>query len=433
MAESNRLSSELQTRMVTHEAAEVHRLPNGLTIILEPLPYLRTVTSGVWIKAGSANESLEKGGISHFLEHLFFKGTKTRTARQLMEAIERRGGHINAFTSRDYTCVYTKMLDTRVAMGIEILGDILKNSQFCDLEKERNVILEEIASIDDVPEDYIHDAYASLFWPDHPQGQPVTGTLETVSGLSLEDIQAYYRDWYRPENMYVAVVGNFDTKVVLEQLVDEFAGLESKPVPDRFAAPRTQAGNVFEERDIGQDHLCFGFPGPSATDPDRYVYEMLSSVLGGGSTSRLFEKVREDAGLAYSIYTFNSSYLNGGSFGVYAALAPENLNQAFELCLGEMRDVRDRLLTEDELELNREQLKGGVLMALESTSNRMSRLAKSMMYHNRVVAVDEIIDKVEAVTSEEIQRLAGTLFTPEQFTMLVLGPPESPRIEKVVL
>lgn len=418
----------MQIAPYTQESAEVRTLGNGLTVIMEPLPYLRTVTAGVWIRAGSANEPLHQTGISHFLEHLFFKGTLTRNARQIMEAIERRGGHMNAFTSRDYTCVYVKTLDIHIAGGIEILADILKNSQFYDLEKERNVILEEIASIEDVPEDYVHDAYALRLWPGHALGQPVTGTLETVGGLTLEHIQAYYDAWYRPENIYVSVVGNFDPESLYRQIEDEFHALPARPSPPRFSPPVPSAGIEYYVRDIAQDHLCVGFPGARATDADRFVYEMLSSALGGGSTSRLFDKVREEAGLAYSIYTFTSSYLESGTLGFYAAVAPEGLERALDLCVAEMRDLRDNPLREDELELNREQLKVGVLMALESTSNRMSRLAKSMIVHGRIVPIDEILATIDAITAEEVQALAQRLLRTEQCTAVVLGPPEGRRI-----
>jgi predicted Zn-dependent peptidase len=417
----------------TQEAAQVRQLGNGMRILMEPLPYLRTVTAGVWAVVGSANEQPRQAGVSHFLEHLFFKGTLTRSAHDLMAAIERRGGHLNAFTSRDYTCLYLKALDAHVGSAIEILADIVKNSQFFDLEKERNVILEEIASIDDVPEEYIHDAYASRHWPGHPLGHPVAGWLDTVSGLSLDDVRGYYGQWYKPENLLVSVVGNFDPDEVFAQLAEHFEDLPAAPTPERYGPPKAAPGFEYLERDIAQDHLCFGFPGARASDPRRYVYELLSSVLGGGSTSRLFEKVREDAGLAYAIYTFTSSYFTSGTLGVYAAVAPENLVRALELCVGELRDLRDNPLDEEELALSREQIKVGVLMALESTSNRMSRLAKSMIYHGRIVPVDEIIAAVDAVTAEDVQSLAQELFRTELCTTVVLGPPEGHRLEELAV
>jgi predicted Zn-dependent peptidase len=416
----------------TQEAAQVRTLPNGITVLLEPLPYLRTVTGGVWIKAGSGNEPMRLAGISHFLEHLFFKGTAKRSAHDLMAAIERRGGHMNAFTSRDYTCLYVKTLDTHVESAIEVLADILKNSQFNDFEKERNVILEEISSIEDVPEDLIHDIYSERLWPGHPLGQPVTGTTETVSAITLDDVRAYYQEWYPAQNLLITLVGNFDPDQLYRQLEDEFGSFPALPAPARPGIPTLGNGFQFVEQDISQDHVVFGFPGAAGDDPDRYTYEMLSSILGGGSTSRLFEKVREEAGLAYSVYTFTSSYFCSGTLGVYAAVAPENIHKALDLCVRELHDLRDNLLGEEELELNREQLKGGVLMALESTSNRMSRLAKSTMYHGRILPVDEILASIDAVTPEDIQRVARDLFRRERSTSIVLGPAEG-RIEELPL
>lgn len=418
---------------IATDTSSIHKLENGLTVLLEPLPYLRTVAAGVWIAAGSANEEPRQAGVSHFLEHLFFKGTTKRTARQIMEAIESKGGHLNAFTSRDYTCLYAKMLGEHVGTSIEILGDILKNSQFFDFEKERNVILEEIASIEDVPEDHVHDLLIRSFWPDHPLGTPITGTKETMSAMTVDDVRAYFQHWYRPENLIVSVAGSFDEAAVLAQIEDEFSSLPSGAASQPEGAPAFAPGVQQIESDISQDHLCFAFPGPSVFDERRYVYNMLSNALGGGSTSRLFETIREQEGLAYSIYAHHSSFWHTGMMGVYAAIAPGNLGKAYDLCFGEIRRLRDEPLPQQELELNREQLKGSVLMMLENTFNRMTRMAKSYMYHGRVIPIDEIIAGIEAVTAEQIQQLAQERYTPDQCALVVLGPKNGTTIESVPL
>lgn len=418
---------------IAADTSSVHKLENGLTVLLEPLPYLRTAAAGVWIATGSANEEPRQAGVSHFLEHLFFKGTTKRTARQLMEAIESKGGHLNAFTSRDYTCLYAKMLGEHVGTSIEILGDILKDSQFFDFEKERNVILEEIASIEDVPEDHVHDLLIRNFWPDHPLGTPITGTKETMSAMTVDNVRAYFRHWYRPENLIVAVAGSFDEAAVLAQIEEEFSPLPSGAVSQQADAPAFTPGIQQIESDISQDHLCFAFPGPSVFDERRYVYNMLSNALGGGSTSRLFETIREQEGLAYSIYAYHSSFWRTGMMGVYAAIAPGNLGKAYDLCFREIRKLRDEPLPQQELELNREQLKGSVLMMLENTFNRMTRMAKSYMYHGRVIPIDEIIAGIEAVTAEQIQQLAQECYTPDQCALVVLGPKNGTTIESVPL
>jgi predicted Zn-dependent peptidase len=413
----------------SNDEAVVHVLPNGMTLIMEQLPYLRSFSVGVWIRAGSGNEAPAQNGISHFLEHLLFKGTLTRTARELMDAIESKGGQLNAFTSRDYTCIYVRALDTQVATAIAILADIVRNATFCDLEKERNVVVEEIASAEDVPEDYIHDLYSLQLWPEHALGRPVAGTVDTVSAMGYEDVREYHRQWYRPRDMFFAIAGNIEPKAVLEQVEQEFSPIEDALSPPRPEAPRPAQGLVWHESSIGQDHLCFGFPGCAITDPARYHYEMLSSILGGGSTSRLFERIREEAGLAYSIYTFNLTYSKAGTLGVYAAVAPENLGTASDLAAQELRGLVDTPVSAVEMESNREQLKGSMLMALESTFTRMARLARSMMHHGRLIGIDEVVQAIDAVTADDIQRLAQRLFTTDMSAFVVLGPKENTKFQ----
>ncbi len=413
--------------------AVARKIDNGMSVTLERLPYLHSATAGVWIKSGSANETEGQAGISHFLEHLFFKGTKTRTARQIMEPIESRGGHLNAFTSREYTCVYVKTLDKHIATGIEILADVIKNSTFCDLEKERNVVLEEIASIEDVPEDHAHDLLSRRMWPDHPLGQSVSGYEETVARLALQDVQKYYRAWYRPRGMYFSIAGNYDEKAVLDQVDSEFGGLAPSSSLKRGGAPTFNPGIERVERDIAQNHICLGFPGPTVSDPKRYVYDILSSALGGGSTSRLFERIREDEGLAYSIYSFHSCFFAAGMFGIYAAVAPENFDKTIALIFEEVRKFRDKPITKEELESNREHLKGSMLMSLESTFNRMSRMAKSMLYYKRLLGIHEVIEALDAVTVDDVTAAARDMFQPGQCVMVVLGPVNGTPIESIPL
>ncbi len=414
----------MESSMVhSQETAVTRAFPNGLTVAVEPLPHVRSVSAGVWIKTGSVNEPQEQGGISHFLEHLLFKGTTRRSARELVEAIERHGGQINAFTSRDYTCIYVKVLDNHWVTGIDVLCDIINNSVLSDVEKERNVILEEIASIEDVPEELAHDILTEQMWPEHPLGRPIPGSSQCVQRLSRADLSDYYHRWYHPGNLIVAVAGHVEPEAVFEQVAAQFEDAPARPA----AAPTTEApkfspGVEKAVRDISQSHFCFGFPGPTPLSEDRYVYDLLCSALGGGSTSRLFEKIREDEGLAYAIYAFHSAYYLAGMFGVYAAVAPENLDRTLELCASELRDFRDNPMTETELELNREQLKGGLLMALENTSSRSSRLAKSLIYHNRILSVDELVGAIDQVTSEQVQTLAQSIFRPEKLCMVVVGP-----------
>ncbi len=400
----------------------VQTLDNGLRIVSEYLPYVHSASVGIWINTGSGNEEATQAGISHFLEHLLFKGTETRTARELMDAIESRGGQLNAFTTREFTCVYAKVLDEHVPKALEILGDIILHSTFCDLEKERNVILEEIASGNDVPEERVQDLLTESAWPDHALGRPIAGYEETVGAARLEDVRAYRNQWYAPENMVVAIVGRFDEDAFLRQAEQTLGGLPRRSVPPSPAPPRFTAGQRLEEREIAQDHLLWSFPSVPITHEDRYTYDVLSSALGGGSTSRLFERIREQEGLAYAVYAFNSVYVPAGLLGFYAAVGAENLERTLELCGEELRKLKESPLPEEELASNREQLKGGLILALESTFHRMARMVRSLLSYGRIVPVDEILDRVDAVTASDVQDVAGRVFTEENSRLAVLGP-----------
>jgi len=400
----------------------IRTLDNGLTVLMEPLPYLRSVSTGVWVKAGSANETPSRAGISHFLEHLLFKGTTSRTARDIVECIESRGGQINAFTSRDNTCVYAKTLDAQVFDAIEVLGDIVQDSQLFDFEKERNVILEEIAASEDSPEDLVHELLVRKLWPEDAMGSPIAGTAQTVNDTTIDDVRTYFTDRYRPDNMVVAVAGQFDPDEVLTSIGEHFGGLTPGFESDDIRTPVYSAGMDLHQRDIGQHHIALAFEGPSATDENRYIHTMLSSTLGGGSTSRLFEQIREQEGLAYSIYAYSSHAVQAGMMGIYAAVAPENCAHTLDLIGHELRELRDTPVPEDELESNRQQFKGGLLMALEGTFNRMARMAKSHLIHGHIPTVDEIVASIDAVSAEEVQRAAGELFQADQPLVTVLGP-----------
>ena len=426
-------SDLLSNNTYTHEAVEMHTLANGMTVCMEALPYLHSASAGVWIRTGSGNERVEECGVAHFLEHLFFKGTKTRDVHQIMEAIESRGGQLNAFTSREYTCLYVKVLDKYTTTGIEILADLIKNSLFCDLEKERNVVLEEITAVEDTPDDLVHDLMAAHHWPGHALGRAIAGTIKSVSALDYERVVNFYQRWYTPENMVFSIAGNIDTEAVLKQVRDEFEAIPGGSTPAPFPAPTFNAGVKTVERDIAQSHMTLSFPGLALGDERKYVYDLTGNVLGGGSTSRLFMRIRENEGLAYSIYAYNAFYRSTGMLGVYAGVAPEQLGKALTLTFEELRKLRDDGVPEKELELNREQIKGGMLMALESTSTRMARMAKSVLYHGEIIPIATIIKRIDAVTCADVQDCARNTFVPEKCALLVLGPPAQTMSEEIAL
>ena len=403
--------------------AIIARLDNGLTVTMEPLPYLHTVSAGMWVKAGSAQETDRESGLAYLLEHLFFKGTKTRSVRELMEAVEGRGGHLNAFTTREYTCLYVKTLDWHIGSAIEILADILENSTFADLDKERNVILEEIVSIEDTPDEYIHDLLTQFHWPEHPLGRPVSGDLDSVSRLDLDDVRNFYKTWYTPENMFFSIAGNFDPDEVFPLIRKAFEKLpQNSKTEARRDAPAFNGGVNQVNRDISQTHLGIAFPGPMLGMQERYYCDFAGSVLGGSSTSRLFERIREDEGLAYAIYTFQAFHLAAGMIGIYAAVAPGNYQRTIELIFQELQRLRDETVPAEELEMNREQIKGNLLMAMESTFTRVAHMAKSMMYYGRIVPVEEIIDNIDRVSAGDVQGFAQRAFQAGRCALVTLGP-----------
>lgn len=404
------------------ENAALHRFPNGFTVLMERLPHLHSAAIGLWIRAGSVDEAIEECGVAHFIEHLIFKGTKTRSAHDLMAAIEHTGGQINAFTSRDCTCIYVKCLQPHVQSSLEIMADMARNPIFHDLEKERNVILEEIATIEDTPDDYVHDLSSEQHWPNHPMGRPVTGYHYSVSALDLSHVSSFFERTYQPGNMVLSIAGNFDEAAVLA-LAEQFFGDGPAVAPVAMGADPVFTGGVDQvERDIAQAHVCIHFPSATIHEPDRFAHDTLAGIMGGGSTSRLFERIREDEGLAYSIYAHNTSYDHAGTLGIYAAIAPNNYGQAMDIIFEELRQLRKAPVTEEELETNRAQIKAGILMSLEKTSARMGRLAKSYMHYGRIVSIDEVIAKYEAVTAEDVQRAASELFRSEACALLSLGP-----------
>ena len=410
--------------MDTNKTPEIklHRLDNGFTIAMERLPYLHSASLGIWIKTGSAAEERHEAGLAHFLEHLFFKGTKTRNVHEIMEAVESRGGYLNAATSREYTTLYVRMLSKHINVGIEILADILMNSTFTDTEKERGVILEEIAAIEDTPDELAHDLLSEFHWPNHPLGRPVSGYADTVSAMNYDDFQRFYKAWYKPSNMVFSIAGNFDEEQVLDQVSNCFGALPAGDTAQLDSAPTFQAGIQVVERPISQTHIGIAMPGPSSLDEKRYMCNLLAGILGGGGTSRLFEIIREQEGLAYSVYAYHASHIPTGMLGIYEAVAPKNCQRALDLTFRELRRMREETVSLEELERGREQLKGSMLMALESTHVRMSRMAKGLLFKGKINSVEEIIASIDAVTVASIQEFAQQYFRPESCALLLLGP-----------
>jgi predicted Zn-dependent peptidase len=392
--------------------------------VSETLPKSRSVSIGVWVKVGSRHEPQELGGISHFIEHMFFKGTKKRTAKDIAIEMDALGGELNAFTSQETTTYYAKVLDEHLPAAIDILSDILLASKFdpAEMEKERKVILEEIKGVEDTPDDYIHELFTSTVWPDNSLGRPILGTKETIKALKHENIIAYIENYYSPREIVISVAGNFEHARLIELLNASFGTLSRAGVPKQESAPTFTRAVVVKKKQLEQVQVCLGCNGLYYTHDDRYVNWALNTVLGSGMSSRLFQEVREQNALAYTIYSYVSSYRDTGLYTVYAGTDPSSALEAVRLIVKEMKKIKDEGITPAEEARTRTQIKGNLVLSLESSNSHMSRIARQEIYFGKYISIDDIIRSVEAVTAEQVQQMARKLFTPEGISLSILGP-----------
>ncbi|MHB8946066.1 MAG: M16 family metallopeptidase [Bacillota bacterium] len=403
-------------------------LPNGLTVISEEIPHVRSVAVGLWARAGSRYEEPSRAGLSHFLEHMFFKGSTNRTAKQIAEAIDAVGGQLNAFTGKEHSCFYARVLDEHFVLALDILSDMLMNPLFAqdDIERERNVILEEINSYEDTPDDLIHDLILEAFWEDHPLGRSILGPEEVVKGFEREQVRQLYEDRYTPDKMVVAVAGRVDPQMVADEVQARLGAMRGRGRPADERAPRPAAGRLFREKDSEQVHLCLAGPGQSASE-DRafYAAQVLSTMVGGGSSSRLFQRIREERGLTYSIYTYTSSYQDGGLLATYAGAGPAQSRQVLDLILEEFGRFRREGPDQEELERACAQLKAGVILGLESTTSRMMRLGRLQLTLGRQVSPDDVISRIDAVTRDDVMAVAADSLDLDRLAVAALGPSEA--------
>jgi len=378
---------------------------------------------GIWVASGSRNEQVELNGVSHFIEHLLFKGTETRTAHQIAREIDSLGGVLNAFTGREYVCYYAKVLHKHLPKAVTLLSDIFLNSLFdtTEIEKERKVILQEIGLIEDTPDDYIHDLFTRNFWHGHPLGMPIIGTVESVGALS-RDFLVNYRDAnYRAEDVIIAVAGRVDHMELLALLTGMFDQVPSGRTSAPACTPSPVRRVELVEKDLEQVHLCLGTLALPQNDPRRYEAFIFNAVLGGTMSSRLFQEVREKLGLAYSIYSYITSHSDSGSLTVYAGTSRERLVEVIEISLRELKRLRTIPLTNDELHEAKEQLKGNVLLSLESSDNRMTKLAKNEIFFGGYQHLREIIKGIDRVTPQGITDLAAEMIDDRYLTMVLMG------------
>ncbi|NBJ15579.1 MAG: insulinase family protein [Dehalobacter sp. 4CP] len=399
-----------------------HVLPNGVRIITEEIDYVRSVAIGIWVGTGSRNETEGYEGISHFIEHMFFKGTGKRSARQLAESLEAVGGQINAFTTKELTCYYAKVLDEDLSLAIDVLSDMFFNSLFDpkEMDKEKNVVIEEIKMYQDSPDELIHDLFSQYVWHKDPLGKPILGMEETIHDLSSEKVSHYLETRYTPDQVVIAVAGKIKHEDIIRQLAmfGEFQRQRTDSIKEN------PQGTTFRKaigKDTEQMHLIVGVPGLGQDHEDIYVMHVINSILGGGLSSRLFQEIREQRGLAYSVYSYHSTYVDTGLFAVYAGTSPGNTDEVIKCVLDELNKLKREGLTEEELMKTKAQIKGNLYLGLESVSSRMSRLGKTELSFGEVKTPEDAVEKLEKVTTGDVTRVMERLWQKDKISILTLG------------
>lgn len=399
-----------------------HVLPNGVRILTEEIDYVRSVAVGIWVGTGSRNEIEGYEGISHFIEHMFFKGTENRSARQLAESLEAVGGQLNAFTTKEFTCYYAKVLDEDVSLAIDVLSDMFFHSLFDskEIDKEKNVVIEEIKMYQDTPDELIHDLFSQYVWNGHPLGKPILGVEDTINGLTNEKVRHYMNTRYTPDQVVIAVAGKIKHEDIVQQLsvFGDFKREKEKLLLDH---PQGSVVRKAVGKDTEQMHLIVGVPGLGQDDDDMYVLHIINNILGGGLSSRLFQEIREQRGLAYSVYSYHSTYVDTGLFAIYAGTNPNKTEEVIKCILDEMNKLKLEGITEEELTRTKAQIKGNLYLGLESVSSRMSRLGKSELSFGRVKTAEEAVEHLEKVTLADVKRVMERLWIKEKISILTLG------------
>jgi predicted Zn-dependent peptidase len=399
-------------------------LPNGLIVLTERMEHLRSVAMGVWIKSGSRCEDAETNGISHFVEHMVFKGTRSRTSLNIAREMDSIGGNLDAFTGKETICFNVKSLANHVPIALDVLADLVLNPVFAstEIERERGVILEEIKIDEDNPDVLVHELFTQNFWKDHPLGKPILGTTKTVGRLDQQKLFDYHAASFRGGNMVFSAAGDLEHDAFVDAVSKKFVGLPSGEAAHEMQAPLASARIILQnKKSLEQVQLCMGVPAPKITDDNRFATLILNTVLGSGMSSRLFQTIREERGLAYAIYSDLSPYSDTGSLCVYAGTSAGKALEVIDLVLAEFRNLKEVPLTEEELTRAKDQLKGNILMGLESSNSRMANLARQEMYFHQFFTAEEVIARIEAVTAEQIQGMAKRLFIPDRIAITLLG------------
>ena len=398
-------------------------LANGLRLVTEAMPHVRSVSVGVWLTRGSRHEPFEHAGIAHFVEHMLFKGTKSRSAEDIAQQVDSIGGQLDAFTSKEYAGYYVKVLDEHLPVAMDILTDLVSHPTFAteDIEREKKVVLEEIKMVEDTPDDLVHEIFAEAYWNGHPLGRPILGTPDSVSTLDQATLQRYFRNTYVASNFVVVAVGNLEHEVVKRLVEDAFAETPSSGADTSDQRPVVVPGVQIREKELEQSHVCFGTIGLPQNHPDRYAAYALNTVLGGSMSSRLFQNVREKRGLAYAVFSSMSAYQDVGALSIYAGCGNDAVSELVDVVIAEIRRLKHEPLPADELRRAKDHLKGSLMLNLESTSSRMSHHARQEIYRDRADTLDDMLAAIEQVSVDDVQRLGRDFFSGDALAVTVLG------------
>lgn len=398
-------------------------LENGIPVVMESFKNVRSVAVGIWVKVGSRYETPAKNGISHFLEHMFFKGTRKRSPKDIAVEIDTMGGDLNAFTSRENTAFYIKVLDEYLEKGVDLLSDIFVHSTFPEdeLEKEKKIIKEEVKMVEDTPDDYIHDLFNQTIWGHEGLGQSILGRRETIASFTREDLIHHISKYYGTKDIIISCAGKFQPAKLMGLLRGHFGGLRRGSEPEKGPTPEFKNDVKVYTKDISEAHICIGVPSVSQTSEDRYALFVLNTLLGGGVSSRLFQEIRENRGLAYSVYSYTSMYIDTGLWGVYAGVSKKRIREVAELIIHEMLSLKDTL-TEDELDKAKRHLKGNMILGLESTNSRMNNIARQEIYFKSYISPDEISKAVDVVSMKQIRELSERLLAKRSLSITAYGP-----------
>lgn len=402
----------------------IRTLKNGIRVALEEIPYVRSISFGIWVKNGSRNERPHENGVSHYIEHMMFKGTENRSAKQIAEEMDALGGQINAYTTKEYTCYHTRVLDRHFGRALDVMSDMLLHPLLAegDVRKEKNVILEEIAMYDDAPEELVHDALQDSIWRDSTLGMPILGTAETIDGFDAAFIREYYEKNYHTENIVLSVAGNFKLDDMLEKLNGALGGWKrEQPFRPYDSAASYHIAAVEREKDVEQVHTCLAFPGLEREHPMKYAAAIFNTLFGGGMSSRLFQKVREENGLTYSIYSYTTAFADTGVFSVYAGMNPNQAERVFGLIAGEIAEVKKTPFSPKLIEVTKEQMVSNFIIGTESTLNRMTSAGASLLLRGSVEETEEIIAKIEAVMPEDVLEAARAVLQTENMSFSAVG------------